>query len=184
MATGENGFGTLTVEAEQSGPMDVRLVMFREDGTRVDFPLTKPVTLIGRKETCDIRILLAEVSRRHSEVRVDEVSVVVKDGGSANGTDVNNRRVSEEKLAPGDHLIIGPVVFTVQVDGDPDDIRQVRTKFKSRSARPAREPAAAPAADSAPDLDDSADPISALEALASSAEQTAIDPLDDEDLLS
>ena len=165
--------------------MDVRLVMFREDGTRVDFPLTKPVTLIGRKETCDIRIPLAEVSRRHSEVRVDEVSVVVKDGGSANGTYVNNRRVAEEKLAPGDHLIIGPVVFTVQVDGDPDDIRPVRTKLKSRGERAVPQPAEAPmAAMSSPGLDDSPDPISALEALASSAEQTAIDPLDDEDLLS
>lgn len=163
--------------------MDVRLVMFREDGTRVDFPLTKPVTVIGRKEACDIRIPLAEVSRKHSAVYVDDVAVRVKDQDSANGTYVNNQRVAEEKLAPGDHLIIGPVVFTVQVDGDPSEIRQVRTKLKRRGAQAAPKKAVASASGSVAALDESPDPISALEALASSAEQTAIDPLDDDDLL-
>jgi len=164
--------------------MNICLVMFREDGTRVDFPLTKPDTVIGRKETCDIRIPLAEVSREHSKVHIDDVSIRVMDNGSANGTYVNNKRVADEKLAPGDHLIIGPVVFTVQVDGDPDEIRPVRTKLKRRSARAASGKAvAASASGSGAALDDSPDPISALEALASSAEQTAIDPLDDDDLL-
>ena len=163
--------------------MDVRLVMFRVDGTRVDFRLTKPVTTIGRREACDIRIPLAEVSRKHVEVHVDEVSVRVKDAGSANGTYVNNRRVAEEKLAPGDVLIVGPVVFTVQVDGDPSEIRQVKTKLKSRGKRAAVEKAAASGSSGAAILDEETDPISALEALASSAEQTAIDPLDDDDLL-
>ncbi|MCP4590448.1 MAG: FHA domain-containing protein [bacterium] len=163
--------------------MDVRLVMFREDGKKIDFPLTRAITTIGRKEACDIRIPLAEVSRRHTEVHVDEVSVRAKDAGSANGTYVNNKRVAEMKLAPGDHLIVGPVVFTVQVDGDPADIRPVKTKFHRRQAQPTAEKAAASASGSGLGLDDSPDPISALEALASSAEQTAIDPLDDDDLL-
>ena len=157
--------------------------MFREDGTRVDFPLTKPVTSIGRKEACDIRIPLAEVSRKHVEVIVDEVTVRAKDVGSANGTDVNNRRVAEEKLAAGDVLIIGPVVFTVQIDGDPSEIPTLKTKLRSRGARPVSEKAAASSARGAAVLDEEIDPISALEALASSAEQTAIDPLDDEDIL-
>ncbi len=164
--------------------MDVRLVMFRENGARVDFRLSKPVTTIGRQETCDIRIPLAEVSRKHSEVHVDEVSIRVKDARSANGTYVNNRRVAEEKLAPGDHLIIGPVVFTVQVNGDPSEIRPVRTKLKRRSSAAAPDKATASPPSHAAALDEETDPISALEALASSAEQTAIDPLDDDDFLS
>ena len=164
--------------------MNVCLVMFREDGTRVDFPLTKPITVIGRKETCDIRIPLAEVSRSHSKLHLDEACIRVVDEGSANGTYVNNKRVADEKLAPGDHLIIGPVVFTVQVDGDPAEIRPVRTKLKRRGrhASPGQAVVAS-ASGSAAALDDSPDPISVLEALASSAEQTAIDPLDDDDLL-
>lgn len=162
--------------------MDVCLVMFREDGSRVDFPLTKPVTTIGRRESCDIRIPLAEVSRTHTEVHVDEFAVRVRDAGSSNGTYVNNKRVGEVKLAPGDHLVIGPVVFTVQLDGDPSEIRPVKTKLRSRGPQAASKPAVA-AGSAAAALDDSADPISALEALASSADQTAIDPLDDEDLL-
>ena len=177
------GGGSKVMKAERNARMEVCLVMFREDGSRVEFALTKPVTIIGRKETCDIRIPLAEVSRKHTEVLVDDASVKVKDAGSANGTYVNNKRVAEEKLAPGDHLIVGPVVFTVQVDGDPSDIRPVRTKLRRRGSSAAPKPVAASASGSAAALDDDQDPISALEALASSAEQTAIDPLDDDDLL-
>ena len=162
--------------------MKVKLVMFREDGRRVDIPVSKAVTIIGRKEECDIRIPLPEVSRKHVELHLSDVSLKVKDRSSANGTYVNNKKVSEERLTAGDHLIVGPVVFTVQIDGDPSDIRPVKTKLKRRSAGTAV--AASPAASgsaSALVLDDELDPISALEALASSADQTAIDPLEDED---
>jgi pSer/pThr/pTyr-binding forkhead associated (FHA) protein len=163
--------------------MKVKLVMFREDGRRVEIPVTKPVTSIGRKEECDIRIPLPEISRKHVELFLTEATLKVKDRSSANGTYVNNKKVAEEKLAAGDHLIVGPVVFTVQIDGDPSDIRPVKTKLKRRPAGTGK--AASPAASasgSALALDeDELDPISALEALASSAGQTAIDPLDDED---
>lgn len=163
--------------------MKVKLVMFREDGRRMDIPVQKALTTIGRDKECDIRIPLPEVSRKHVELLLSEVSLKVKDRSSANGTYVNNKRINEEKLAAGDHLIIGPVVFTVQIDGDPGDIRPVKTKLKRRPAASGR--SAAPAASASGSAiafgDDDLDPISALEALASSADQTAIDPLEDDE---
>jgi pSer/pThr/pTyr-binding forkhead associated (FHA) protein len=168
--------------------IDARLVMFRSGGERRDFPLSAERTLIGRKNDCDIRIPLTEVSRHHTEFRVENDVIMVRDLGSANGTFVNNKRVSACKLSPGDHVIIGPVVFTLQVGGKPADIRPVKTRLKRQAPTPAGDeelklgaPAVAASGSSAL-TDDELDPISALEALASSADQTAIDPFEEEEL--
>jgi len=169
--------------------MEVTLVMFRESGERRDFPLPGPSVIIGRQDDCGIRIPLPEVSRRHVSISLGGGSqIVVKDLGSANGTYVNNNRVTEDKLTAGDHLVIGPVVFTVQIDGEPQDIRPVKTRLRRHSAAQADAPTQPKAteSDSVADMfgledEDEDDPISALEALASSADQTAIDPYEDEE---
>lgn len=106
---------------------NVLLVMFKSDGTRRDFPLAKEATIIGRKVNCDLRIPLTSVSRQHCEVRMDEDKLTVRDLGSSNGTYLNSVRVQESHLSAGDELVVGPVVFTVVVDGHPVDIKPVRT---------------------------------------------------------
>ncbi|MGD2111302.1 MAG: FHA domain-containing protein [Phycisphaerae bacterium] len=161
--------------------MDVKLVMFREDGSKKVFPLPEGTCTIGRNTDCDIRVPLAMVSRRHAEVTVADDGVVIKDLGAANGTYLNNQRVKgEDDLEPGDQIVVGPVVFTVQIDGEPadDELVEVRTKVSAGKA------AAQPGPNVATSrhvytADEEIDPISALEELASSADQTAIDPEDD-----
>ncbi len=157
--------------------MNVKLVMFREDGHRREFPLPPGVTTIGRKQDCTIRIPLSVVSRLHAEILVRDDGAVLHDLGASNGTFLNNRKVSEEHLAPGDQIMIGPVVLTVQIDGQPPDgeIIQIRSKV---SAEQAMSPGGASVGTSkhVQMSDDQIDPISALEALASSADQTAITP--------
>lgn len=110
---------------------NVLLVMFKSDGTRRDFPLTKPVTVIGRKVNCDLRIPLTSVSRQHCEIRREGNKIAVKDLGSSNGTYLNSVRIQDSHLSAGDELVVGPVVFTVVVDGHPADIKPVRTIVNS-----------------------------------------------------
>ena len=158
--------------------MDIRLVMFREEGTRRDFPLADASTAIGRGSDCVIRIPLAIVSRRHAEIVVSEGGAVLKDLGASNGTFVNNRRiVDEQDLKPGDQIMIGPVIFTVQIDGEPadDEIVKVRTKVSAAHAT-AGGAVRVGTSKHVYTSDDEIDPIAALEALASSADQTVIDP--------
>jgi pSer/pThr/pTyr-binding forkhead associated (FHA) protein len=164
--------------------MSVNLVMFCQGGERRDFPLSGDTATIGRKDDCDIRIPLAEVSRHHAQLTLSGDTVSLKDLGSANGTFVNNKRVKEAKLEPGDHVVVGPVVFTLQVDGEPKDIRSVKTKLRAVSSAADGGAAKADSASGSKvfPTDDDIDPISALEALASSADQTALDAFDDEDL--
>jgi len=101
--------------------MQVSLVMFRADGERRSFPLTKATSVIGRREDCDLRIPLAEVSRKHTRIIIEEDLLRLEDLGSSNGTYVNNQRVQEAALNPGDILTIGPVSMVVQINGVPAD---------------------------------------------------------------
>jgi pSer/pThr/pTyr-binding forkhead associated (FHA) protein len=109
--------------------MDVKLVLFLPDGRRKDLPIRNQSTLVGRGEKCDLRIPLLSVSRRHCEMVVaKDNSLLVKDLGSSNGTFVNNKRIAESPLKPGDRLAIGPIIFTVQIDGVPEEIQPVATR--------------------------------------------------------
>jgi len=107
--------------------MDVSLVMFKADGTRRDFPVDKPRVVIGRKNDCELRIPLTSVSRQHCEIEVSDGQVKLRDLGSSNGTYHNSNRVQEAVLEAGDEIVVGPVVFTVVIDGEPEQIKPVRT---------------------------------------------------------
>lgn len=161
--------------------MDVNLVVFKDDKTRRVFPLSRGVTTIGRKMDCDIRIPVPEVSRRHAELMLDDDGVVLRDLGAANGTFLNNRRITEEELEPGDQVMVGPVVFTVQIDGEPDEEEMVTIASRRRAQASAGAGAQVRASHHVSTSDDEVDPIAALEALASSADQTAINPDDPEE---
>lgn len=157
--------------------MDVKLVMFRRNGQRKDFSLKKPITVIGRGEKCDLRIPIEAVSRRHCELMLSGSHLKVKDLASSNGTYVNNRRVNEIAMHAGDRLTVGFIVFTIQIDGVPEEIQP--TKASGKKAAGGREEvieleadvvgAGGSAVDElATDMGgtSSDDPISALEALA------------------
>jgi pSer/pThr/pTyr-binding forkhead associated (FHA) protein len=156
--------------------MDVQLVMFKDDGQSKTFPLVPGKTLVGRSEECDLRIPLPEISRKHSILIVTGEVVTVRDLGSANGTYVNNKRVSEQDLDAGDHLVIGPVVFTVRVDGEPRDVKPVHTRLEPRAPAVVKKGTgvkARPRQTSGEEQGE--DPISALEALAGTDDTAAMD---------
>jgi len=95
--------------------------MFRSDGDRRSFSLTRDITVVGRREDCDLRIPLGEVSRKHCRLVRDGDSLRLEDLGSSNGTYHNAQRVQEAILSPGDSIQVGPLVFVLQVDGMPAD---------------------------------------------------------------
>ena len=107
--------------------MDISLVMFKADGTHRNFPVVKERFVVDRKNNCELRIPLSSVSRQHCEIRFDSGQIKLRNLGSSNGTYHNSTRVQEAVLSAGDELVIGPVVFTVVVNGKPDDIKPVRT---------------------------------------------------------
>jgi pSer/pThr/pTyr-binding forkhead associated (FHA) protein len=100
--------------------MQVVLVMFKGDQRR-SFSVTRDMTVIGRREDCDLRIPLGDVSRKHCRLIKDGETIRIEDLGSSNGTFINGERVQQAELTAGDTLQVGPVVFVAQVDGLPED---------------------------------------------------------------
>jgi pSer/pThr/pTyr-binding forkhead associated (FHA) protein len=107
--------------------MQAVLVMFRSDGEKRSFSIARDMTVIGRREDCDLRIPLGEVSRKHCRLVRDGDTLKLEDLGSSNGTFLNGQRVQEALLSPGDTIQVGPVVFALQIDGEPseDDLHPV-----------------------------------------------------------
>jgi predicted component of type VI protein secretion system len=101
--------------------MQAVLVMFRSDGERRSFSIARDMTVIGRREDCDLRIPLGEVSRKHCRLVRDGDTLKLEDLGSSNGTFLNGQRVQEALLSPGDTIQVGPVVFALQIDGEPSE---------------------------------------------------------------
>jgi len=112
------------------------MVMFRADGQRRNFSISRDVTVIGRREDCDLRIPLGDVSRKHCRLIVDGEIIRVEDLGSSNGTYRNGERVQQTDLSAGDTLQVGPVVFVVQMNGFPadDDLQPVTVQSAAAKA--------------------------------------------------
>lgn len=97
--------------------MNAVLIMTKTNGDKREFPLNKDHTIIGRKVDCDLRIPLASVSREHCRLELRDEELFLRDLGSANGTYHNGNRVQETALSAGDRVKVGPVEFTVVIDG-------------------------------------------------------------------
>ena len=130
--------------------MRASLVMFTPDGHRRDFEIKVGKRyLIGRKDTCDLRIPLTSVSREHAAVYYDEEDkeFVVEDLGSSNGTYVNTEQVTTMGLCPGDVILIGPVPLQVVINGQPEKIKPLavlKPEEDDASVSPKTGPVAAP----------------------------------------
>ena len=80
------------------------------------FPITGPV-VIGRAPECDISVPADEMSRRHALVKPTPEGLAVEDLGSSNGTFINNKRVQQGFLQPGDELRLDAVRFILVAPG-------------------------------------------------------------------
>ena len=179
--------------------MDVRLVVFKVNGQRKDFPIKEGIAVIGRGEECELRVPIGTVSRKHCELTVATPQINIKDLGSSNGTYVNNRRITQTDLKAGDRIAVGPVVFTLQIDGVPEEIQKVETNVPVEASDSQVEVEVAAGADEVAELDaeilalsessdellvqdsgdEDIDPISALEAFASDSDKLAEEDEDD-----
>jgi pSer/pThr/pTyr-binding forkhead associated (FHA) protein len=71
------------------------------------FPLSTPLTRLGRHPDSEIMLDDITVSRRHADVERTAEGYVARDAGSLNGTYVNHERIDEALLRQGDELQVG-----------------------------------------------------------------------------
>jgi two-component system, cell cycle response regulator len=86
------------------------------------FNLDTGESVVGRNPDCSISLDFHGVSRKHFTVTVNESdSVILTDLGSANGTYLNNQKLSEPiTLKRGDMIKIGAVAMKFLPKGDPE----------------------------------------------------------------
>lgn len=103
--------------------MNISLILLKKDGTKKVFPVRNKATILGRRPDCDLCIPLQVVSRRHCQLSQEESTLKIRDLRSSNGTFLNGQKVDDEtEVKPGDHIQVGPLAFTIQIDGQPTNI--------------------------------------------------------------
>ena len=75
-----------------------------DGGAPID--IARDLTLVGRKEDCDLRLDHKSVSKLHCVLVKTDGLLLVRDLGSTNGTRVNGQRVRRAALLPNDKLTI------------------------------------------------------------------------------
>ena len=73
------------------------------------YPLSNPVTNIGRREGNDLVVSDPRVSRDHAQIRIIHGECVLFDLNSTGGTFVNGHRINTHSLRPGDVIAIAGV---------------------------------------------------------------------------
>lgn len=91
------------------------LIVLRGEEIGRDFRLRRTGMVIGRSTTADISLPDDSASRNHARIDGvapgDDVTFVITDLGSTNGTFVNSRRVESAQLDDGDKIQIGDTIL-------------------------------------------------------------------------
>lgn len=77
-------------------------------------PLLKKSLLVGRRESCDIVLRFPNVSAHHCQLNLLSGYWYVRDLQSRNGVKVNNLKVEEKRLDPGDSLAVAKHRYEIQ----------------------------------------------------------------------
>jgi len=138
----------LLSRTERLMPLSAKLVVVGGEVKSAEIKLRLPST-IGRGRGATIMLPHPLVSRQHCELFETNGRLMVRDLGSLNGTFVNNERISEAPLPPGELLTVGAVtfraVYDVQESSAPPDGAGPRLKTgHSRDTDPSGTVRAAP----------------------------------------
>jgi adenylate cyclase len=76
-----------------------------------------PEVIVGRDETCDVRILAKSVSREHCAIEMQGDDLVLRDLDSSGGTYVDGSRITTVPVRPGMEVAIGPAVLKFHAGG-------------------------------------------------------------------
>jgi adenylate cyclase len=112
-------------------------------------PLIRDKLTLGRRESCDICLHFPNVSGLHAELSFRNGYWHIRDKGSTNGIKVNNVRVQEKYLHPGDEITIAKRRFKISYElqaghkaleeMEDEDVLSVPLMEKAGLVRPKRE---------------------------------------------
>lgn len=84
-------------------------------------PITRDVTVLGRREYCDIQIDHPSLSKRHCVLVKTDGLLVIRDLATTNGTKVKGQKIRWAALLPEDKITLGSIKFRVYLGPDNAD---------------------------------------------------------------
>lgn len=90
----------------------MRAQLISADGGQT-IELVKDLSIVGRKEDCDVRLDHKSVSKQHCVIVKTDGLLLVRDLGSTNGTRVNGQRVRRAALLPNDQVSFASLRYRV-----------------------------------------------------------------------
>jgi eukaryotic-like serine/threonine-protein kinase len=101
-------------------PKRLLVVAGPDKGKAFPLSVTEPL-LVGRSKATATRLTDPHVSRVHCQIEMEGDRVMVNDFESAGGTFVNNRKINQQEIKPGDIIRIGETQLRYQDDdaGEP-----------------------------------------------------------------
>src|SRR5512135_390077 len=104
-------------------------------------PITRDVTVVGRREFCDVTIDDPSLSKRHCVLVKTDGLLVIRDLVTTNGTKVKGQRIRWAALLPDDRITLGSYKLRVYLGADhlpgPSELYQARSVRGGVTARPA-----------------------------------------------
>lgn len=117
-----------------------KLVILNQGMTGRTIELTVERTTVGRVEENTFQIADGSVSSRHAEILLHGPDILVRDLNSTNGTFINNEKITEAVLKPGQVLRFGQVELKLD-DGKPVGGSSAPAYAPSATTAPAPAPA-------------------------------------------
>ena len=104
-----------------------RLTVIQGPDRGKTFEVDGKFTAIGRDPSCEVLLHDASISRHQATLEISGDRYVLKDAGSANGTFVNGKAVTEAPLKVTDEIRIGQTVLKVKsvYVGSPSQVGRV-----------------------------------------------------------
>ncbi|MHC5038423.1 MAG: FHA domain-containing protein, partial [Planctomycetota bacterium] len=93
-------------------------LIYEKEGKRFEYHIPEGNMIVGRDRQADVAIFDNNISRHHITVIRRDTMVMIRDLGSRNGTFVNNTRITEAELKPGDIVRLGNLSLFFD-DGSP-----------------------------------------------------------------
>ena len=116
-------------------------------------PITKDITVVGRREYCDVQLDDPSLSKRHCVLVKTDGLLMIRDLATTNGTKVKGQMIRWAALLPNDRITLGKLKFRVQLGpDDPTTPNQAKPPKAKRPKKPGRPAPPSPAAAS-PQLD-------------------------------
>ncbi len=94
-------------------------------------PIVRDVTVVGRREYCDVVIPHKSLSKRHCVLVKTDGLLVIRDLITTNGTKVKGQKVRWAALLPDDRISLG--AYKLRVYLGPDDMPSPSEQWQARS---------------------------------------------------